>query len=68
MQVATLQTSLFTDIVDEEPLTIRLRFEPSGRPTSEQDYYLIDKENICVVCGSAGPIVRKNVVPHEYRK
>ena len=56
------------DVVCEEPYTVRLRFEPAGRPSSSHDYYLYDKENFCVVCKSSGPIVRKNIVPHEYRK
>ncbi|XP_026694356.2 exonuclease 3'-5' domain-containing protein 2-like isoform X1 [Ciona intestinalis] len=56
------------DIVTETPFTIRLRFEPAGRPASDRDYYLYDKQNVCVVCGSNGAIVRKNVVPHEYRR
>uniref|UniRef100_H2YDP5 Exonuclease 3'-5' domain-containing protein 2 n=1 Tax=Ciona savignyi TaxID=51511 RepID=H2YDP5_CIOSA len=56
------------DIVTETPFTIRLRFEPAGRPASNRDYYLYDKKNACVVCGSDGSIVRKNVVPHEYRR
>lgn len=32
------------------------------------DYYLIEKSNVCVVCGKEEGYVRKYIVPHEYRK
>ncbi|KAM6912997.1 exonuclease 3'-5' domain-containing protein 2 [Xenentodon cancila] len=51
-----------------EPFVVRLLFEPSGRPDSQQDYYLTAKENLCVVCGKADSYIRKNIVPHEYRR
>ena len=50
-------------------MTVRLNFEPSGRPSSEYDrYYLTDKVNKCTVCGQSESFLRKNIVPHEYRK
>ncbi|XP_019133554.2 exonuclease 3'-5' domain-containing protein 2 isoform X1 [Larimichthys crocea] len=52
----------------EDPFVVRLLFEPSGRPDSQQDYYLTAKENLCVVCGKADSYIRKNIVPHEYRR
>nr|XP_020459872.1 exonuclease 3'-5' domain-containing protein 2 isoform X3 [Monopterus albus] len=52
----------------EEPFVVKLLFEPSGRPDSQQDYYLTAKENLCVVCGKAESYIRKNIVPHEYRR
>ena len=55
--------------VDEEKLTVRLNFEPSGRPRGQAaDYYLASKDNCCVVCGNSDSYVRKYVVPHEYRR
>lgn len=54
--------------VGDEPLRVRLNFEPSRRPTSDQDYYLQNKENVCVVCGKDKDYVRKIIVPQEYRK
>jgi len=55
--------------VSEEPLVVRLKFEPSGRPEGKAgEYYLTVKPNICVVCGTGEAYLRKNVVPHEYRK
>lgn len=54
--------------VSDNPVTVQLNFEPKSRPTSDKDYYLQDKENICVVCGADEEYVRKIVVPQEYRK
>lgn len=57
------------EVVTEEPLVVRLRFEPSGRPDGKAgEYYLSVKPNICVVCGASEAYLRKNVVPHEYRR
>ncbi|KAM9432437.1 exonuclease 3'-5' domain-containing protein 2-like [Salvelinus alpinus] len=52
----------------DEPFIVRLLFEPSGRPESQQDYYLTAKKNMCVVCGKNESYIRKNIVPHEYRQ
>ncbi|CAJ1074707.1 exonuclease 3'-5' domain-containing protein 2 [Xyrichtys novacula] len=56
------------ELQSEDPFVVRLLFEPSGRPDSQQDYYLTAKENLCVVCGKADSYIRKNIVPHEYRR
>ncbi|XP_075047867.1 exonuclease 3'-5' domain-containing protein 2 [Mixophyes fleayi] len=56
------------DLVSSDPFVVRLRFEPSGRPESNVDYYLTVKENLCVVCGKRESYIRKNIVPHEYRR
>lgn len=56
------------ELLSEDPFIVRLLFEPSGRPDSQQDYYLTAKENLCVVCGKADSYIRKNIVPHEYRR
>ncbi|ESO93138.1 hypothetical protein LOTGIDRAFT_119943, partial [Lottia gigantea] len=54
--------------VKDDPLTVRLKFEPSGRPESENNYYLQFKDNMCVVCGRSESYIRKFIVPQEYRK
>ncbi|CAL7938298.1 unnamed protein product [Xylocopa violacea] len=57
------------DVIEEEPFTVRLKFEPSGRALGEVgQYYAQVKVNQCVVCGSSDKFIRKNVVPREYRK
>jgi hypothetical protein len=35
------------DIVQQEPLTVQLRFEPRGRGHADDKYYLSDKQNRC---------------------
>ena len=49
-------------------MTVQLHFEPAGRPGVDREYYLREKENICAVCGTDQNCVRKNIVPHEYRR
>nr|XP_013815030.1 PREDICTED: exonuclease 3'-5' domain-containing protein 2-like isoform X2 [Apteryx mantelli mantelli] len=56
------------ELVSTDPFVVKLQFEPSGRPESQVDYYLTVKENLCVVCGKRESYIRKNVVPHEYRR
>jgi len=57
------------EMISEDPFTVRLKFEPSGRPEGKAgEYYLSVKPNICVVCGAEESYLRKNVVPHEYRR
>ena len=54
--------------VRDEPLTVQLKFEPSGRPVTEANYYLQNKQNRCVVCGHQDSYTKKNIIPNEYRK
>ena len=57
------------ELVQEDPFTVKLKFEPSGRALGEVGkYYTQVKVNQCVVCGTTEKFVRKNVVPREYRK
>ncbi|GCB65742.1 hypothetical protein scyTo_0013496 [Scyliorhinus torazame] len=56
------------ELISEAPFVVKLTFEPSGRPESQEDYYLTTKENLCVVCGKRESYIRKNIVPHEYRR
>lgn len=55
--------------IKDEPFVVRLNFEPQSRANGEVGkYYLKPKENICVVCGNDQNLIRKNIVPREYRK
>lgn len=60
--------NLILALVSQDPPKVQLIFEPRGRPGEDRQYYLEEKENICVVCGKERDCVRKNVVPHEYRQ
>lgn len=56
-------------IINEDPFTIQLTFEPAGRAVGQVGkYYTIAKINRCVVCGEDDSYLRKNIVPREYRK
>lgn len=56
------------DIVSENPTTIRLKFEPSGR-CGIKDPLLIDgKPNICVVCGISENLTRHHIIPYSFIK
>uniref|UniRef100_A0A1I8G8B8 3'-5' exonuclease domain-containing protein n=1 Tax=Macrostomum lignano TaxID=282301 RepID=A0A1I8G8B8_9PLAT len=56
-------------VVSTDPiLIIRLNFEPSGRPRGDQAYYLAERDNRCVVCGSVQGLQRKKIVPEEFRR
>lgn len=56
-------------LIQEEPYTVRLNFEPSGRATGNVgDFDRTLKVNQCVVCGHNESYIRKYVIPREYRK
>lgn len=65
-----LSKNLGTEIVrTDNELTVRLNFQPAGMPVGYVgEYYQARKENECVVCGRKDELIKKNVVPHEYRK
>ena len=56
------------DIITDEPLTIKLKFQPNGLGNHNKNYGLNEMENICVVCGSKEFLTRHHVVPICYRK
>lgn len=56
------------EIICEDPLTLQLKFEPADRPRLDKEYYTFEKDNCCVVCGSAKNLLKKCVVPGEYRR
>lgn len=56
------------ELVCEEPRTLKLFFEPSGRCGAEHPFTTAYKRNICVVCGSEDKITRHHVVPFCFRK
>ena len=55
-------------IEQEDPLTIRLKFEPKGLGNHQKPYGLSNMENECVVCGDKNYLTKHHVVPHVYRK
>ena len=54
------------DVVDENPFTIRLRFEPSGRDGINDPLLMDGKPNICVVCGTTEKLTRHHIIPYSF--
>lgn len=57
-------------IIKENPVTLRLNFSTNYKDQGcpSKVYYCHDKDNICVVCGCSNLLLRKYIVPAEYRK
>lgn len=53
------------DLLSTEPITIRLKFEPSGRSHVREASTV--KENKCVVCGSTEKLNRHHILPYCFR-
>lgn len=55
-------------LVEDDPPSIMLLFEPKGRPEDEDnDFYIQSKKNICVGCGEANHYLRYRIIPSCYR-
>lgn len=52
------------DLVSDNPTTIVLKFEPSGRKGVDDPFNISGKQNICVVCGTHENLSRHHVIPH----
>jgi len=57
-------------LVNNDPPTIKLNFEPKGRGKSKDAFYLADRKNECSVCGENGEntLTKHHIVPYCYRK
>eukprot|EP00897_Mesotaenium_endlicherianum_P003422 jgi/Mesen1/3107/ME000184S02174 len=63
-----VQRGLAEYVSREPPLSVRLLFEPRGRPEDDaNDFYVQSKSNACVACGEAGHYLRYRLVPSCYR-
>jgi hypothetical protein len=56
------------EIVEEDPLTIRLNFTPQGNWQNGDEYALNEKENKCVICNTEEDLTSHHIVPYCYRK
>lgn len=50
------------------PLIIRLRFIPNGEGHANDNFYLQERQNICVCCGKNEQLTKHHVVPFMYRR
>ena len=61
--------------VQNSPFTVKLKFEPSNRQRSrasgeedkDDEFYVANRENKCVVCGSTKDYARFFIIPSLYR-
>ena len=56
------------EVISDNPLVVRLNFEPNGLGNHNKEFGLSDMSNICVVCGTKNHLTRHHVVPYCYRK
>jgi hypothetical protein len=56
------------EIVSDDPLNIKLNFNPKGLGNSNKPFGLNTMDNICVNCGTEDFLTRHHVVPYCYRK
>lgn len=57
-------------VIGEDPIEIRLKFQPKGIGNNGDKFFLAEKKNKCVVTGSEyiRELTKHHVVPHCYRK
>lgn len=55
-------------VVSDDPYTIQLLFEPNGLGNYKDEYYLAEKDNVCVVCGSNHDLTKHHALPRCFRK
>lgn len=55
-------------VIDEDPFTIQLNFFPKSVAYAGDPFYMADKEDICVRCGSQEELTKHHIVPICYRK
>jgi exonuclease 3'-5' domain-containing protein 2 len=55
-------------VVSNDPLIVKLNFNPNGLGNHEKGYGLSEINNICVVCGTSEYLTRHHVVPYCYRR
>ena len=56
------------EMISDNPPTFRLLFTPKGKGHHGDEFFLQDRKNQCVVCGTLEDLTRHHVVPHSYRR
>lgn len=60
-----LEKQLATQV---DAFTFQLKFEPQGSGHQGDPFFLQERENRCVVCGTEEKLTRHHIVPYCYRK
>jgi len=62
------------ELIKEEPLTVKLKFEPSGRGITnfsdekdDDEFYVEERSNICVAWGNGKNYLRHQIIPGKFR-
>ena len=65
-----LKKNLAVDVPqpEGEPPAAKLLFVPAGKPADATDFYCQEKVNQCCCCARTEKLVRKNIIPKEYRR
>lgn len=56
------------NIIQQTPLIIRLNFIPNGHGHANDEFYLQERQNICVCCGKNEQLTKHHVVPYCFRR
>jgi hypothetical protein len=56
------------EVLSDNPITIKLKFNPKGLGNHNKVFGLSEMGNKCVSCGTEEYLTRHHVVPHCYRK
>lgn len=56
------------DIIQKEPLIVRLNFEPKGLGNHQKEFGLSEMLNKCVSCGDENFLTKHHIVPYCYRR
>lgn len=54
------------ELVSNDPPTIKLKFEPSGREGVNDPLLMEGKPNVCVVCGTDQDLTRHHIIPYSF--
>ncbi len=53
------------EIIQEDPLIIRLKFTTAGKGNFDDPYYLQERKNLCVCCGSQSNLTKHHIAHCE---
>jgi hypothetical protein len=56
------------EIINNDPLSIRLTFTPKGYGNSGDEFFLSTKENKCCCCGSEKELSKHHIFPKRYKR
>jgi len=61
-------TRNLAEVIQNDPYTIKLKFVPNGMGNSKDVFYLTERENVCVVCGTRNELTKHHCIPYCFRK